>query len=262
MMRMIFKVNISSSKPGQLVFLVLLLLALLLLGSCQSSHTSTPSRYHTVEKGETLYSIAWKYGKDYRSLARANRIVAPYTIFIDQKIAIRGRKSSNTPDGVTVTKSQSKPRSQQSDSKIVKEAVKETSVPPKWDWPLRGEVLGDFSLVGKVNKGIDIAGKPGSGVKAAADGVVVYAGSNLRGYGKLVIVKHDHQFLSAYGNNYSIRVDEGKKVKAGDVLGRVGSSESNIEMLHFEIRKDGIPVNPVDYLPAQQILEAAIYRSR
>jgi lipoprotein NlpD len=132
--------------------------------------------------------------------------------------------------------------------------MKDASDPPEWDWPLRGEVLGDFSLQGKVNKGIDIAGKPGSGVKAAADGVVVYAGSNLRGYGKLVIVKHNHQFLSAYGNNYSIRVDEGKKVKAGDVLGRVGSSDSNIEMLHFEIRKDGIPVNPVDYLPLSQSL--------
>jgi lipoprotein NlpD len=73
-----------------------------------------------------------------------------------------------------------------------------------------------------------------------------------------VIVKHDHQFLSAYGNNYSIRVDEGHKVKAGDVLGKVGSSDSKIEMLHFEIRKDGIPVNPVEYLPVKQILEAAI----
>lgn len=257
-MRMIFRVNISSNKSGQLVFLVLLLLALLLLGSCQSSHISTSKRYHTVQKGETLYSIAWEYGKDYRSLARANRIVPPYTIFVDQKIAIRGRKSSNAPDGVTLAKSQSKPRSPQSNTAAVKEAVneavKETSAPPKWDWPLRGEVLGDFSLKGKINKGIDIAGKPGSGVKAAADGVVVYAGSNLRGYGKLVIVKHDHQFLSAYGNNYSIRVDEGKKVKAGELLGRVGSNESNIEMLHFEIRKDGIPVNPVDYLPAKQIL--------
>ena len=257
-MRMIFKVNISSSKPSLLLLLALLLLIVLLLASCQSNYTSASSRYHIVQEGETLYSIAWKHGKDYRSLARANRIVAPYTIYIDQKIAIRGRKSANTPDGATLVKSQNKPA--QSNADFVKEVV--ASVPPKWDWPLRGEVLGDFSLEGKVNKGIDIAGKPGSGVKAAADGVVVYAGSNLRGYGKLVIVKHDHQFLSAYGNNYSIRVDEGKKVKAGDVLGRVGSSDSRIEMLHFEIRKDGIPVNPVDYLPGKQVLEAAIYRSR
>ena len=257
-MRMIFKVNISSSKPSLLLLLALLLLIVLLLASCQSNNSRAPSKYYTVQEGDTLYSIAWKYGKDYRSLARANRIVAPYTIYIDQKIAIRGRKSANTPDGATLVKSQNKPP--QSNADFVKEVV--ASVPPKWDWPLRGEVLGDFSLEGKVNKGIDIAGKPGSGVKAAADGVVVYAGSNLRGYGKLVIVKHDHQFLSAYGNNYSIRVDEGKKVKAGDVLGRVGSSDSRIEMLHFEIRKDGIPVNPVDYLPGKQVLEAAIYRSR
>jgi len=255
---MISRVSNPGSKPGPLVLLALRLSVLLLLASCQSNNSRAPSRYYTVQEGDTLYSIAWKYGKDYRSLARANRIVAPYTIFIDQKIAIRGRKSANTPDGVTVVKSRSRSRSQQSNT----EAVKSEAAPPNWDWPLRGEVLGDFSLEGKVNKGIDIAGKPGSGVKAAADGVVVYAGSNLRGYGKLVIVKHDHQFLSAYGNNYSIRVDEGKKVKAGDVLGRVGSSDSNIEMLHFEIRKDGIPVNPVDYLPVNQSLEAAIYRSR
>ena len=250
MMRLKSRVNISGSKPGLLVFLAVLLSIVLLLASCQSNHTSAPSRYHTVQKGETLYSIAWKYGKDYRSLARANRIVAPYTIFVDQRIAIRGRKSANTPDGGDVSKSQSKPPSPQSNTA----ALIDASDPPEWDWPLKGEVLGDFSLQGKINKGIDIAGKPGSGVKAAADGVVVYAGSNLRGYGKLVIVKHDHQFLSAYGNNYSIRVDEGTKVKAGDVLGKVGSSDSNIEMLHFEIRKDGIPVNPVDYLPAKQPL--------
>jgi lipoprotein NlpD len=258
-MRMISRVNNTGSKAGLLALLALRLSVLLLLASCQNNSSRATSKYHTVQAGETLYSIAWEYGRDYRSLARANRIVPPYIIFIDQQIAIRGRKSANTPDGVTVVKSRSKPRPQPSKTEVVKhDFLKVEAVPPEWDWPLRGEVLGDFSLEGKVNKGIDIAGKPGSGVKAAADGVVVYAGSNLRGYGKLVIVKHDHQFLSAYGNNYSIRVDEGHKVKAGDVLGKVGSSDSSIEMLHFEIRKDGIPVNPVEYLPVKQILEATI----
>ncbi len=119
----------------------------------------------------------------------------------------------------------------------------------KWKWPLKGEVIRGFSLEGKVNKGINIGGKPGTPVRAAADGIVVYAGGNLRGYGKLVIVKHNQHYLSAYGNNQSIRVAEGVKVKAGQVLARVGASASNIEMLHFEIRKDGKPVNPLWYLP-------------
>mgnify|MGYP002527193347 FL=1 len=106
-----------------------------------------------------------------------------------------------------------------------------------------------FRSTNPVNKGIDIAGKRGQIVVAAADGVVVYAGGNLRGYGKLVIIKHNDNFLSAYGNNETMLVKEGDKVKAGKSITRVGSSAASTEMLHFEIRRDGKPENPARYLP-------------
>ena len=100
-----------------------------------------------------------------------------------------------------------------------------------------------------MNKGIDIAGKKGSSVLAAADGNVVYAGGNLRGYGKLVILKHDGDYLSAYGNNEVILVKEGDAVSKGSVISKVGRSASGEELLHFEIRRDGKPINPLRFLP-------------
>jgi len=100
-----------------------------------------------------------------------------------------------------------------------------------------------------VNKGVDIRGKLGESVTSAAAGTVVYAGGGLRGYGKLVIVKHDNHFLSAYGHNRTILVKEGDKVKGGQVVAEIGSSGPNQEMLHFEIRKDGKPEDPLNYLP-------------
>jgi lipoprotein NlpD len=120
-----------------------------------------------------------------------------------------------------------------------------------WRWPLKGRVLNRFSLVQPVNKGIDIAGDIGDTVTASADGVVVYAGGNLKGYGQLVIVKHNDNFLSAYGNNEKMLVKEGEKVRAGKSIARVGKSVANVEMLHFEIRRDGKPVDPLKYLPAR-----------
>ena len=222
----------------------------LMLSACQINDVNAPvtnagdrSKYHIVRKGDTLYSIAWKYGRDYKSLARANKIAAPYIIFVGQKLSIRGVRSAPAS-------STSKPK-----KRVAKSPAKSGAPVPlnsnlNWQWPLRGEILKGFSLAGKVNKGINIAAKAGTGIRAAADGVVVYAGGNLRGYGKLVIVKHNNHYLSAYGNNRTIRVKEGAQVKSGQVLAEVGSSNAKVEMLHFEIRKDGKPVNPIRYLPS------------
>ncbi len=197
-------------------------------------------RYHLVRKGETLYSIAWRHGTDYRTLARINHIRPPYTIYAGQKLRIGPR---------IPVRARAKPvvptRKKTSPARPVSPAVSNI----EWRWPVRGEIIKPFSLDGKINKGIDIAGKSGAPVRAAAGGVVVYAGGNLRGYGKLVIVKHDDHYLSAYGNNRSIRVREGEKVSAGQIIGEVGISSANVAMLHFEIRRDGKPVNPVRFLP-------------
>ena len=200
-------------------------------------------RSHVVRSGETLYSIAFRYGLDYKEIADANDIPKPYTIFVNQKLRLVG-----TAKSAAIPKPKPKP-------KVV--AKKSTSSPKKesqasnvdWRWPVPGEVIKPFALTGDVNKGVDIRGRLGESVRAAADGVVVYAGGGLRGYGKLVIVKHSDRYLSAYGHNRAIRVKEGQKVKGGQVVAEIGSSGTDQEMLHFEIRRDGKPADPLLYLP-------------
>ena len=118
-----------------------------------------------------------------------------------------------------------------------------------WQWPARGKILQSFSSSSGKNKGIDIAGKLGETVKAAASGSVVYAGSGLLGYGRLVIIKHNEQFLSAYAHNRVLTVKEGDKVKGGQKIAEIGSSGTTSTKLHFEIRSNGKPVDPVRYLP-------------
>jgi lipoprotein NlpD len=140
----------------------------------------------------------------------------------------------------------------QNDQKIVslgagKHSGKSVSI--QWFWPIRGQVLSYFSTGDQSNKGIDIAGNAGADVKAAADGEVVYTGDSLRGYGNLVIIKHEYDFLSAYGHNRKIFVKEGEYVKAGKKIAEVGSSGADVNKVHFEIRQAGTPVNPLHYLP-------------
>jgi lipoprotein NlpD len=120
-----------------------------------------------------------------------------------------------------------------------------------WRWPHVGTVLASYSTSGKVNKGLDIAGNPGDPVRAAAGGQVVYAGSGLLGYGNLIIVNHDEHYLSAYAHNRKILVQEGEDVKAGQVIAELGSSGADRPKLHFEIRKNGNPVDPMGYLPSR-----------
>lgn len=209
--------------------------------------------WHVVQRGETLYSIAWRYGLDYKTLAAANGISPPYTIYVDQKIRIAGESRR-------AARQKKKPRHEVSDGPP-RRAERAAPSPPTaaqsvqgtgavvWHWPLKGKVVERFSLSGTINKGVDIRGNAGDPVKAAADGVVVYAGGGLRGYGKLVIVKHNARFLSAYAHNRAILVKEGEKVKAGQTVARVGSTGPGADMLHFEIRRDGKPEDPLRYLP-------------
>ena len=233
---------------------IVLSLALFGLVACQSSGIYVPvigsgesgayaKGYYTVQSGDTLYSIAFRYGLDYKKLARSNKIAPPYTIFVNQRIRLKGALSKrSTPRQKTIAKS--------SPQKTKKQVTRKTQAPKlNWQWPVPGEVVLAFSTTGKVNKGIDIRGGLGESVAAAADGVVVYAGGGLRGYGKLVIVKHNDHFLSAYGHNRAILVKEGEKVKGGQVVAEIGSSGPGQEMLHFEIRRDGKPEDPLLYLP-------------
>ena len=200
-------------------------------------------KVHIVTKGETLYSIAFRYGLDYRHVAVANGIKPPYTIYVNQKINLTRGHSENLRAPQKSVKKKSRK------SRRISQSQKSQPSNIKWHWPLDGEVINGFDLTGNVNKGVDIRGRLGESVNSAADGVVVYAGGGLRGYGKLVIVKHNDRFLSAYGHNRAILVKEGDKVKGGQVVAEIGSSGADQEILHFEIRRDGKPEDPMIYLP-------------
>ncbi|WP_096281481.1 peptidoglycan DD-metalloendopeptidase family protein [Marinobacter sp. LV10R510-11A] len=229
---------------------------------------------HVVRQGETLYGIAWNYGRDYRELGSANGIDPPWTIQAGQvlRLDLRGtvksggngrtmakapKPASNTSARAPRTKSSAqtptntrKPavtRKPDTSAPLASRSQTVASIP--WRWPHSGTVIAGYSASGKVNKGVDIAGKAGDAVRAAADGSVVYAGNGLLGYGNLIIVNHNEHYLSAYAHNRKIRVSEGERVKAGQVIAELGSSGSERPKLHFEIRKNGNPVDPTYYLP-------------
>jgi lipoprotein NlpD len=127
-----------------------------------------------------------------------------------------------------------------------------TAYPFVWKWPAQGKLIRGYSTTGTVHRGIDLKGKLGEPVYAANSGVVVYAGSGLKGYGNLVIVKHNEYYLSAYGHNSELLVSEGDKVKSGQQIAKIGDTGTNELKLHFEIRRDGKPVDPTRLLPKQQ----------
>lgn len=212
---------------------------------------------YVVKRGDTLYSIAFRYGLDFKALARANRIAPPYTIFVDQRIVLRevGPSIASTRDGPppassTRTAPPRRPATTNPPATASPPAPAVADDSIRWTWPYQGEVVGRFSLSGTVNKGIDIRGNVGDPVRATADGVVVYAGGGLRGYGKLVIVKHNDRYLSAYGHNQSILVKEGDRVKSGQAVARIGGPNGDRNIMHFEIRRDGKPRDPLNYLPS------------
>lgn len=226
---------------------------------------------HKVNAGETLYSIAWRYGIDHRTLAKNNGISPPFTIYPGQVLQLESGASSRSKpveatanrsgSGKVVTPSASQKPPASIQSKQVDRTKNKTSGssspstsdlpsgPPNWRWPAKGQVIAGFQANSGLNQGIDIRGSLGESVGAAADGRVVYAGSGLRGYGNLVIIKHNDTYLSAYAHNRSLKVAEGESVKAGQDIAEMGSSGSDDVKLHFEIRRDGKPVNPMRYLP-------------
>lgn len=227
---------------------------------------------HVVRQGETLYGIAWNYGRDYRELGNANGLSPPWTIRVGQvlRLDLRGKVASASGSAAKPSRTAKKPSNRTSRAKpptptpassrkptVTQQADKSAPLASRtqtvasipWRWPHSGTVIAGYSASGKVNKGVDIAGKSGDAVRAAADGSVVYAGNGLLGYGNLIIVNHNEHYLSAYGHNRKILVSEGEGVKAGQAIAELGSSGSERPVLHFEIRKNGNPVDPAHYLP-------------
>ena len=221
---------------------------------------------YVVRKGDTLFSIAFRYGWDYKALAARNNIPTPYTIRVGQTIRFDGRNDSAPTATVTQSGSTS---SSSSKTTVIRRPVgvaptvaskpsnspAPAPLPPAgpaptgWGWPSNGILIGKFSSNGSLNKGIDIAGDLGQPVLAASDGTVVYAGSGLRGYGELVIIKHSDTYVSAYGHNRRLLVREGQQVKVGQTIAEMGSTGTDRVKLHFEIRRQGKPVDPLQFLP-------------
>lgn len=225
-----------------------------------------PPGYHQVKRGDTLYSIAFQYGYSYEQIATWNAIAAPFVIHLGQRLRVMppGTTTPSTirvlpaeaaplPESATTTTQSTEP----APTEVVAPASRAPTPPPenlpsgplRWSWPSQGRLLHGFDPDQPGGKGIDIAGRLGQDVTAAANGWVVYSGSGLMGYGQLVIVKHDKSILSAYGHNGKLLVKEGDAVRAGQVIAAMGENGASGPMLHFEIRRDGKPVNPLEYLP-------------
>ncbi|MES2354641.1 MAG: peptidoglycan DD-metalloendopeptidase family protein [Pseudomonadota bacterium] len=278
------------------------------------SDTSTPLGFHDVQKGETLFSIAFQHGMDYREIAQWNGIEDVNVLHMGQRLRLTAPEGGPivTPvtadNGVVVTPLAAEPPVKPSPSivpavahaaaasssgplkiepkaikqiysdkayadlqgsdKIKPEIKRESKVEPstdskvvdtkpaaasedniEWHWPTKGKAKALFT---DSNKGIDISGTRGQSVIAAAPGKVIHVGSNLRGYGKLVIIQHSPMFLSAYAHNNQIIVKEGERVIKGQKIGEMGDSDTDQVKLHFEIRRFGKPVDPLKYLPDEK----------
>jgi lipoprotein NlpD len=222
----------------------------------------------TVRKGDTLIGIALDAGADYREIAAMNQLSNPNIIQLDRTLCVRrsaGKPGKKAPaatstaktdpmdkdKGATVTKSSAtppaaakKPVDDMPSTSAATAAAMADGV--KFAWPAKGKVIAGFNDAS--NKGINIAGKMGEPVDAAAEGKVVYAGSGLRGYGNLVIIKHENNYLTAYAHNSKILVKEGEMVKRGQRIADMGDSDADTVMLHFEVRRQGKPVDPMKFL--------------
>lgn len=269
--------------------------------SSESRLPPAPAAYQ-VDSGDTLYSIAFGYGLDWRRVARWNDIAAPYTIHVgdwirlqappDMRPAVvaaessqsgqapsadrRGGRTADRKPGVeastptpepqgsetTAARTPTEPESRPAPSNTRRRPVSDVStnstpVPDAatrsaagvaWRWPAEGGIARGFDA-GASRKGILISGEAGQQIRAAADGEIVYSGNGLIGYGELIIIKHSDRMLSAYAHNRERLVGEGERVRAGQLIARMGSNERNEQVLHFEVRQDGKPADPLNYLP-------------
>ena len=254
---------------------------------------SPTSPLYTVQRGDTLYSIAFRYRMDYRKVAAANGITAPYIILVGQTLQLREATPPPvapatprrlqpvlTPSApVPASKAATAPGRSPGTSPVVKTApavtaasapvkpptpVRQGSVTPAprttaavpaapaakitgWRWPSAGRVTRRYSA--SVHKGVDISGRRGDPIYAVAAGKVVYAGTGIVGFGELLIIKHNDIYLSAYGHNDRLLVQENDVVRAGQQIAQKGSSGTDTVKLHFEIRKEGKPIDPLRLLP-------------
>jgi lipoprotein NlpD len=229
---------------------------------------------YQVRAGDTLYGIAFRHGLDYREVAAWNRIPAPFTIYPGQRLSlVAPAAASSRPAPTSASAVRRPPPTSRSSTPAAAPAaapaaqapvatpsrppaavpsgpaVPATVAPGGWRWPTQGQLIGRFVAGDPKRQGIDIAGTAGQAVVAAADGVVVYSGAGLVGYGELIIIKHSDEWLSAYAHNRKRLVAEGVAVKGGQPIAELGRTGTSRDMLHFEVRRNGKPVDPLQVLP-------------
>jgi len=232
---------------------------------------------YTVRSGDTMYSIAWRAGIDVKVLIKRNKLKKPYIIHTGEVLKLRESTAKIEPHSQKKQKSSSvKCKSQNcrknAQIKVVKKATTEyhsvngeniiknklIKSPKKkkqvnvWRWPSKGKLTKTFANSVQGMKGVSISNVRGTPVFAAASGQVVYAGSGLSGYGNLIIIKHNYDYLSAYAHNETLMIKEGEQVKAGQKIAVMGDSGTDTVRLHFDIRFRGKSVDPLRYLPKRR----------
>ncbi|CAH2906384.1 MAG: Murein hydrolase activator NlpD [uncultured Paraburkholderia sp.] len=232
-----------------------------------------PPGYYRVKPGDTLYRIALENGQNYRDISAWNNLTNPNQIEVDQLLRVvppgantaaltpgvataplNGSASTGAAGGVAApplygSSANNAAATPPSSAGAASDSSAGASGNVSFVWPVRGPLLGTFN--DSTNKGVNIGGSAGEAVKASADGRVVYAGNGLRGYGNLIIIKHDATYLTAYAHNRALMVKEGDAVTKGQKIAEMGNSDSDRVMLHFEVRRQGKPVDPLKYLPPQ-----------
>ena len=202
---------------------------------------------YNIYSGQKLFLVAKNKGKSVKASSNKHS-------------SKKQTKSSNLTSTKVVKKPIASSKKQAYGENVSKKRIAQNNSPKTnfsqkishWRWPVKGQIIANFSSKAQGNKGIDIAGRRGTSIRATANGKVVYAGSALRGYGKLVIIKHNDDYLSAYAHNDKILVKEQQQIKSGDVIAKMGNSDAQRVMLHFEVRFRGKSVNPLKYLPKKQ----------
>ncbi len=245
----------------------------------QSSYKLTSDGHYRVRRGDSLHAIAFNFGLDWRDIASWNGIGSPYVIYPDQELQLTpprrqagkpavpaanspaarssdGAPSSHTPaEGRSTTTISPAKSPGPATSKSTPDTDIRTTAggadPGKWLWPTSGRLVSSYRANDPARKGIDIGGKEGQAVIASAAGEVVYSGNGLIGYGELIIIKHSERMLSAYAHNRKRLVAEGQTVAAGDRIAEMGRNDRNQSILHFEIRVNGSPQDPLNFLPGR-----------
>jgi lipoprotein NlpD len=211
--------------------------------------------FYTVQKGDTLTRIALDNGQGWRDVARWNQLSNPDVIEVGQVLRVSPPGAAVESPGVVVRPIAPTASPTSSVTPAKTESVASNPPTPTNDdglgfiWPANGPLIAGFDEA--KNKGLDIAGKAGDAILAAADGQVVYAGAGLRGYGNLVILKHNNTYLTAYAHNQALLVKEDQKVRKGQKIAEMGKSDADRVKLHFEVRRQGKPVDPAKLLPAR-----------